>query len=655
MKKTLTLFTVMFLALAVGTFLLIGCQDPVNGEPGTNGTNGSNGLIGAKGPVYLSGYQTTAGINHAIASDAPLTFAGVIQSDSDAVIIPAGRMVTLVGEAAYTPHATGILIVEASDSVTGTGALDASSGGTVIVPADVNVSAGVPVVIQEGSIDLAASNIAVKGGITISTGATSSTNIINTALSGKTLYVLGDLTVTADITSAPAMITVLGDVYVTTADQSQSFSLNVSGDLDAQKLPTLGGDIQVSGDAKFGGPVTGIGEITIAGDATFNDALTTGADLTVYGNVIVDDALITGDAFTVYGSLDVTGAVTVAADDFFVGGVAVIGGNFGFTSVAVTFGNNVSFGGDVTRTTGGDLSFGGDVTLAKDKALTLTGVETVALAPGKSINGALTAGNAGVVLTPTTGAVLTVDTTEAKKITLGTAGLTLTSGELTVAAGAELGLGDSLTLAAGAKLINNGAIPITAAKSLILTADSAPAGIAGTGTITAGKTTITGVWDAVGATGTVTILSSADGATITAASATGLKAGAGAAITQAAGTSNVLTIATGTAIDLTDAGSITLAKAETDGGSIDLSYTSAKITGLTGGDGDQTFVDTNIANATYAVGTSGAGDVTGGGTAGLGNAWIGGGNDGGPNPIKATDAAAADVVIDKDTLVGANA
>jgi hypothetical protein len=83
---------------------------------------------------------------------------------------------------------------------------------------------------------------------------------------------------------------------------------------------------------------------------------------------------------------------------------------------------------------------------------------------------------------------------------------------------------------------------------------SSVAKIAGTGKITAGFTTISGAWDAVGGNvGTVTFLSAATGATITAdgTGATGLKAGAGAIITQNAGeATNNLIIGAATDIDL---------------------------------------------------------------------------------------------------------
>jgi hypothetical protein len=139
-------------------------------------------------------------------------------------------------------------------------------------------------------------------------------------------------------------------------------------------------------------------------------------------------------------------------------------------------------------------------------------------------------------------------------------GATVTvSSDLTITANKTVSVfnGVTLTVSAGKTITNNGTITLGAgAKLALATASTTSVGkIAGTGVINAGKTVISGAWEAVGATetaGTLTITSAATGATITAdgTNATGLKAGAaGAAITQNAGTNNALTIATVTTIN----------------------------------------------------------------------------------------------------------
>jgi hypothetical protein len=145
---------------------------------------------------------------------------------------------------------------------------------------------------------------------------------------------------------------------------------------------------------------------------------------------------------------------------------------------------------------------------------------------------------------------------------------TVTAGALTVPAGAVLvipwtGTGinaKTLTFAAGSTLTYEGLVNIVPGGKLILATatGSSVAKLAGTGKITAGFTTISGAWDAVGtAAGDVTIESVLTaqvgvGAKITAdgTGATGLKANAGAIITQNAGETNNLTIGAATEIDL---------------------------------------------------------------------------------------------------------
>jgi hypothetical protein len=127
------------------------------------------------------------------------------------------------------------------------------------------------------------------------------------------------------------------------------------------------------------------------------------------------------------------------------------------TDGAVTVRGDASFSGNVVRTSGA-LEFGGNVALAAGKTLTLTTTGTVTLGAGKSINSALSAGSAKVVLTPAaSGAILTVDNSDAKTIALSAQGLTITSGNLTVAADAELDTGDQAVTVTGTLTAASGA------------------------------------------------------------------------------------------------------------------------------------------------------------------------------------------------------
>jgi predicted acyltransferase (DUF342 family) len=565
MKKALKLLMVMLLAIGAGSFLITGCDSPTDGDRGNDG---------ASGTIYLDGPRKTATINNAIATGAPLEFIGVTQSDEGVVIIPAGRNVKLVGEEAYTTYSSagGILVVVDNNSVTGSCRLVSDHvDSPVIAPENVRAGGTTVVRIQEGgeAIDLTENTLAVRGSpLTISTGTTSSTNIKNDALSGKTLYVVGPVTVSADISGGPG-IRVVGNVSVTVV-QSSAIDWYITGDLTADKLPTIG-SVEVRGNAVFAEAVSTIaGDIDIGGNATFNAALTT------------------LDSVNVEGNLAVTGAV-ILGEDLYVGGTATLGGTL-INAAGVTA--NAYFDGSTTIT--------GVLSTAASGGLLIGGEGSVNLVAIPSLtNGALTIAN--------------------------TAGVTIPSAVIPDA--------KSIALATGGKII-----------------------ITGTEGITAGKTKIEGRWEAVGSgAGTVTILSSTNGATITAATnATGLKASAaGATITQVEGSGNTLVISQGTTIDLSAGGSIKLLKHATEGGSINLSHSTAKIIGLTGGASNQTLVAGNISTATFTVGDDAAGKVIGtGSTAGAGNGIIVGGNDGGPNPIKAKDNN-ADAVINKDTVVGA--
>jgi hypothetical protein len=155
----------------------------------------------------------------------------------------------------------------------------------------------------------------------------------------------------------------------------------------------------------------------------------------------------------------------------------------------------------------------------------------------------------------------------------------------------------NLVIGAGKTFTYDGLVTIAATGNLVLATTSSTSfgKIAGKGSIVAGATTITGAWEAVGATadpGTLTILSAATGATITAdgTDATGLKASAaGGTITQNVVASNALTIGAGTVITLggtttAPLGAILLKSDATNPAKLTLAATSSVLAGAgTGG------------------------------------------------------------------------
>jgi hypothetical protein len=205
---------------------------------------------------------------------------------------------------------------------------------------------------------------------------------------------------------------------------------------------------------------------------------------------------------------------------------------------------------------------------------------------------------------------------------------------------------------------NGGELQLAGTAQLVLTgaASSDGAKLDGVGKVVAGKTEISGgtagaaSWQVKGTPGAVTIEADKISASADTAVLTGVTGGTAPSITVLV--DGTLTIGGNTVIDLAAAGSIVLTQGTaSNGGKIDLSKTTAKITGLTGGSSDQNFTTSTIANATYTVGTA-KGDVSGSATSGGTDGTIAGGNDTGPNPIQAKDSGSA--TIDKDTTIGSS-
>jgi hypothetical protein len=182
--------------------------------------------------------------------------------------------------------------------------------------------------------------------------------------------------------------------------------------------------------------------------------------------------------------------------------------------------------------------------------------------------------------------------------------VTLTKASIAGAGTTLVGATGTVTLAAGdmLEIVDGGTVALAGTAKVVLTGADATGGakLVGAGKLTAGATEIVGGkdgWQAVGTSGTVTIASvTASTASITASAATVVwtAQGAGATITQLAGTSgNGLTIAAATVIalrgtNLVQIGAITLGGG-TNPAVLTLANTTAKITG-----------DTNLSTAVAA-------------------------------------------------------
>jgi hypothetical protein len=299
MKKGKKFFAEAAALLLCASLFFIGCGSDDGEDPGPSG------------PAPLTGEKTTDEITAYLNDAGPYAFAGVVQSDGGTVYIPAFKNVGLVGEAAYTVKDGGVLIASSNGAVVGDGILKSEEGGLIISTEKIkekNVdkdslerAVALQILPVSTAIDLTGTVVAVKNDVAINDTATGASNILQSGLNGKTLYVIGKLTVSAAIGATPTKIVVAGNVEVDTA-QDQAVPWQIIGNLDAKKLPTTGvGSLDVTGTATFAEAVSDItGAIKIGGTATFNNTAAFTAPVEFGGNVILGtEALTLSDAAAV--------------------------------------------------------------------------------------------------------------------------------------------------------------------------------------------------------------------------------------------------------------------------------------------------------------------------------------------------------------------
>jgi hypothetical protein len=503
--------------------VFLGCESPAGG---------SSGAAGAPGTIYLSGSQTSEGIQAAIDSGAPLVFAGVEQSDTGQVFIPAGRGVTLIGAAAYTVdnNAQAVLVLANAASVAGTGNI-VPQAGTVIGPTGapgVNVAFTTPA--ADGTVTFTANKAALSGNYTIGDGTggtikaaslTASDQLavvgnltVSTAFgAAATVTVFGDATVSVDIGQA-SDIYVFGDASVTVA-QTAAVELTVKGDLTASEAPTAAaGTIDVGGDATFAKAVSGItGTINVDGAAAFSAALTTGGALTA-GSLDVTGAASLGGNITVKGGATFASTVTnTAAAELIVGGATTITGVLttgtgGLTiagegavsltakPVSTTAALIVSNTGGVTLAAGIAVSTAGGLTVSGDgaKVIIPDGQAIAITGSGTALFGTTLVTLSGVGdWTATKAITITGDSTTSVKITSAEAeakfASTGTAPKITLAASTALDIGATVTLDLGGTA--NGIAFAGATSTIVLNPGAKITGTAAT-TLEAKSTTTDG-------------------------------------------------------------------------------------------------------------------------------------------------------------------
>jgi hypothetical protein len=549
MKKRSLIFGIAVLVSAA--LIFSGCETET--ETTTETVTVNNGAAADLGG--LQELLATEGLNE-------VAYYGTLEIGAETLLIPAGKTVTM--KDGGVTLSTGLLVVAGTLTlpeaekivVTATGTDKGTVAGPDALLDSVEGSNAVKAKLADSIADVAADTAVALENFALPA---SYTNFAGTA------YVYGTLTVSATSTAPTSgKIVAIGNVSLgaTTTVLSDENKVDVS---KATLVTSAAATVTLPATATVAAIDATEGVFTVAGAAT---SLTV-TKLT--GTLALPAALA---AVTISGG---TGNITAPA-------IAISGdAEFGNTGT-VTF--------SATATFSGDVEFGGDVVLTAAKAFTLAKDKKLTLADGKSVkvdeDVILTAGGETVLTAKGSQDASTLTPAE-DKLTLGGEALEITSGALSVAEDAELALGKKLTVAAGAELAIAGTVT-AGTDGLVLTsaADSGGAKLSGAGKVVAAKTEITGVWQAVGASGTVTIAATdADESSITASADTAvLTAGTGGTITQGTGEDNNLKIAANTTIDLkgtiaapTAVGVIKLAESTTadQGGKLTLSTATSVI------------------------------------------------------------------------------
>ncbi|MDR3360055.1 MAG: hypothetical protein LBO20_05310, partial [Bifidobacteriaceae bacterium] len=511
-------------ALLGAAFIFTGCESPTDGS------------AGAAGPVVIPAEVSPSALQAAIDSGAPIIIGDTEVSGTGIVDFKTAG-VTLNGKLSTKNGESVVFSVAKANVIAGTGASVVLTNTTDVLI----VSDRTPKVTTTGSGKVAKTVLSADDVKNAESG--DSVAIENYTLSATAadtpsdvnVFVLGTLTVTGTSAAPTGNVYALGDTLVTATVNVSSWStvtfnystLKSSGEA-AITLTTPTQAFQVKAIE-----VADAAPLTIAGATGLTAKVTGPGTLTLSG--VVAQAKITGD-----GKIKFANGTTATA----------------FVGTSEVYANSISAGtiefvNGFSTSEYAKIELDGDVVLADTKAITFGHADgTVALKAGSTVKvGTVTllTADTDTLLTPTATAALTASST-GKTLTLGTADLTLTSGKLAVPAGAELVLNNALTVASGASLVLTAGATTTGAK------------ISGTIGVKADATIIKGGWQAVGASGTVTIAENAITASAAGAVLTGGTSG------EIGVTAGSLTV-TGT-IDVSAVGTVKLTGNGTIAGSL---------------------------------------------------------------------------------------
>jgi hypothetical protein len=377
------------LALSIG-LVLAGCEGPT-------GADGAPSRGGTPGDTILSGTVSEAAVRYALASGAPVVFAGATLEANLGAPLVIDRAVTLIANSPALSTKAGdtgsVIIITAIPAGTGT-----ITAGTIVGTKAVLDKAATPGVVRieasTGGPIHVGTDTAVAGNITISSAVTNATNIINSA-SITNLYVIGNLTVNDDVSSIK--------------------NINVTGTLTVAtgKTLTLGS--------------SGAGSLIAGGGANI-DKLTVGAS---------------------NASIASSGTVTVKASAVLGGALTIADGTFAITDATTVTGSGT------VATSGRGAIAAANVTQL-ETLLPRTGAANLSLAASGSLSGSSTTVSAATTLTIPTGVALTIPAT--KTLAVATSGTFVVAGTVNVEG--VLTLGSDVNTAIGASSSLTGTINV---------------------------------------------------------------------------------------------------------------------------------------------------------------------------------------------------
>jgi hypothetical protein len=537
MKKSLIFW---FAAITCAAWILVGCESP---------TDGTAGAAGASGPIGLSGEVPLELVQAAVDSGSPLILAGV-QVTGGGVLDLKNANVTVVGAFGTDANPTGgaayIKAVDANLTFKEGASVKIGGGGDYFIGTQAHVDKAEGT--NAGNVGKAVTALAnATGGVVGIENLTLASGLV--IPSDLKVFVYGTLDVkgTADVPTGGygnGGISAIGTVLIT-ADNTAAMSVSTNVDVSNATI-TYGGTstVAITLPATLSSPtfkVTGNGGV-----------------LKVVGTTNVTANVTANNGFVEFAGTVTQATITGGGNVRFKDGTTATGFTTAGSSITASI---IEFTNGLSTATSAPLTLSGAVYIPDTKAITFGHADgTLTLTKGSAIY-AGTPGGTGTakvleateeaLLTPTATAALTA-AVSAKKLTLGTAALTLTSGELTVEAGAELALSTDLTVtAANATLVLTGAASTDGAK------------LTGAGKVVLGNANIIGSddgWQAVGEGTTITL--TATGANAVSITGTGttpkLVGGTGGVISTGSNSTYSAVTVQLLEIDLTTAGSIVI-------------------------------------------------------------------------------------------------